>query len=122
MRALKLTPQRVVIVYFGTCVALWTGMLAFARMPGAMALPAFLALHAAAVVVAAWLFSRWFFAHPALAVGFCALPLVFLVPAFWIVPALLYFIGIVYVWEASRRERPGRLQASPRKSRRFQDG
>jgi len=49
MRVLELMPQQVVIVYFGGCVALWTGMLAFAWTPGAMTLPVFLTLHAAAV-------------------------------------------------------------------------
>jgi len=57
MRALKLTPQRVVILYFSGCVALWAG-LAFARTPGATALPLFLGLHAATVVVAAWILPR----------------------------------------------------------------
>jgi hypothetical protein len=109
MRALKLTPQRVVILYFSGCVALWAG-LAFARTPGAAAPALFLGLHAAIVVAAAWIFPRWFFGHASLAVGFCALPIVFLLPAFWVVPALLYVIGTAYVWEASRRERPGQLQ------------
>ena len=112
MRAPKLTPQRAVVLYFSGCVALWAGMLAFA-WTGAAALPVFLALHAATVVVAAWLFPSWFFGHAPLAVCFCALPIAFLLPAFWVVPALLYVIGTAYVWEASRRERLGQLQASP---------
>ena len=118
MRALKLTPRRVVIFYFSGCVALWAGMLAFA-WTGPTALPVFLALHAATVVVAAWVVPSWFFSHAPLAVGFCALPIVFLLPAFWVVPALLHVIGTAYVWEASRRERPGQLQSSPSMSRRF---
>jgi len=118
MTALKLTPQRVVILYFSGCVALWAG-LAFARTPGATALPVFLALHATTVVAAAWIFPSWFFGHAPMAVSFCALPIAFLLPAFWVVPALLYVIGTAYVWEASRRERPGQLQASPPTSRRL---
>jgi hypothetical protein len=128
MPGLKATPQRVVVLYFSGSLVLWATMLALAlaqgsRDPGAMppeaawtaALTfAALALHAALIVVAAWASPQWFFGHGPAAVIFCALPLAGLIPAFWIVPVLLYVIGAAYAWEASRRERPGELQASPR--------
>jgi hypothetical protein len=66
------------------------------------------------VAILAWKLPRWFFGHGAFAVSFCALPIIFLMPALWIVAGLLYAIGVAYVWEASRRERPGQLQAPPR--------
>ena len=128
MPGLKATPQRVVLLYFCGCLVLWATMLALAlaqgsRDPAVMppeaawtaALPfAALALHAALIVVAAWASPQWFFGHGPVAVIFCALPLAWLIPAFWIVPALLYLIGAAYAWDASRRERRGELQASPR--------
>jgi hypothetical protein len=124
----KATPQRVVLLYFSGCLVLWVTLLALALIqasgyPGVMVPEAAwtdslrfaaLAFHAALIVVTGWLSSRWFFGHGPVAVIFCALPLAWLIPAFWIVPALLYLIGAAYAWEASRRERPGELQASPR--------
>jgi len=132
MPGFKATPQRVVLLYFSGCLVLWVTMLALALIqasrdapamspeaPWLIALPfAALALHAALIVVAAWAFPQRVFGHGPMAVIFCALPLAWLIPAFWIVPALLCVIGAAYVWEASRRERPGELQASPRLSAR----
>jgi len=128
MPGFKATPQRVVLLYFSGCLVLWVTLLALAliqasRYPGVMvpeaawtdSLPlAALAFHAALIVVIGGFSSQWFFGHGPVAVIFCALPLAWLIPAFWIVPALLYVIGAAYAWEASRRERPGELQAAPR--------
>ena len=130
MRGLELTPQRVVVLYFSGCAVLWAGRLVitWAQTPAEPAVSlqavgteratrvvfAALMLHAMTVDAAASFLRRWFFGHGPLAVILCALPLLFVATAFWIVPALLYVIGTAYVWEASRRERPGQLQAPPR--------
>jgi hypothetical protein len=117
-----------VVAYFCVGAALWLSMLlrTFGAASFGVSLHAgaathsmllgfaALALHALAVAGLAWKLPRWFFGHGGFAVSFCALPIVFLLPALWIVAALLYAIGVAYVWEASRRERPGQLQAPPR--------
>jgi len=125
---IKTTPRTMVVVYYCAGAVLWSSMLLTALGAAAFAAPshagaatrsmvlefAALTLHALAVAVLAWKLPRWFFGHGGVAVSFCALPIIFLVPALWIVAALLYAIGVAYVWEASRRERPGQLQAPPR--------
>lgn len=135
MRRVSFTPRTIVLLYFAGCAALWAGLAATAMGPlldvGGWPADAaacwlllefaVLALHAAAVFLLAWKLPRWLFGHGGVAVLLCALPLLFLVPAVWIVPALLYAIGVGYVWEASRRERPGQLQASPRRRDRDAD-
>jgi hypothetical protein len=125
---IKPTPRTMVVAFYCGAALLWSSMLLTGLGAAAFAVPshagagsrsmllefAALALHALAVAVLAWKLPRWFFGHGGLAVSFCALPIIFLVPALWIVAALLYAIGVAYVWEASRRERPGQLQAPPR--------
>lgn len=124
----KPTPRTMIIAYYCGGAVLWLSMvltaLATASSGGsahavaaARSMPlvfAVLALHALVVAALAWKLPRWFFGHGGFAVSFCALPILFLGPALWIVAALLYAIGVAYVWEASRRERPGELQAPPR--------
>jgi hypothetical protein len=125
---IKPTPRTMVVAYYCGGALLWLSMLlttlgaaspaasshaavAARSMPLAFAA---LALHALVVAALAWKLPRWFFGHGAFAVTLCALPIFFLGSALWIVAALLYAIGVAYVWEASRRERPGQLQAPPR--------
>ena len=125
---IKPTPRTVVVAYYFGGAVLWLGMLLTTLGAASNVVPphagaltrwmplafAALALHALAVAAFAWKSPRWFFGHGGFAVTFCALPILFLAPALWIVAALLYAIGVGYVWEASRRERPGQLQAPPR--------
>jgi hypothetical protein len=125
---INLTPRTIVVAFYSGGAALWLCMLLTTLGTAAYALPphadamtrsmplvfAALALHALAVAALAWRLPRWLFGHGGFAVTFCALPILFLAPALWIVAALLYAIGVAYVWEASRRERPGQLQAPPR--------
>lgn len=76
-----------------------------------------LALHAAAVAIAAWKAPRLLFERGVVAVVFCGLPLLVLAHQLWFIPVLLYAIAVAYAWMASRRESIGKLQASPRRQR-----
>jgi hypothetical protein len=125
---IRATPRTVVVAYYCSGALIWLSMLLTALAAASAATSshagsatrsvlfafAALALHALVVAALAWKLPRWFFGHGGFAVAFCALPILFLAPALWIVAALLYAIGVGYVWEASRRERPGQLQAPPR--------
>ena len=131
----KPTERSMVIIYFGGFALLWSGvaasliagqdlaahdsMLPMRRVhpylvPGIVAL----ALHAVLVVLLAWKVHRWFFAHGPFAVVLCGGPLIALLENLWFVPAFLYVIAVLHVWLACLHEKQGKLQASPRPSRR----
>lgn len=134
----RLTARQVVIAYF-TCFALgWLGLAAALLTVGgseagtsrvtvadagaAAGWMLLLAGHAAAVALLAWKGQRWLFAHGALAVLCAGLPLAVLLRELWLVPAFVYLIAVLHVWQAAQHESPGRLQAPHRHSSEFGTG
>ena len=136
MKGWKPAPKSMVIIYFGGFILLWTAIAAslwsghdFAApesiltfrgvrpnlVPGIVAL----ALHAAVIVLLAWRADRWLFAHGPLAVVLAGVPLIPLIENLWFVPAFLYLIAVLHVWQASLHESQGRLQAPRRQSNRM---
>ncbi len=114
-----------VIVYFSGFALVWSSiavMLVSTRDAQALndagastpvLLLSALALHAAAVAIAAWKAHRALFERGMIAVAICALPLLEFMHRLWFLRALLYAIATTHAWMASRRESVGKLQASP---------
>ena len=129
MRERRASPRHVVIIYFGAFALMWSAISAmlmstrdsqaFDDVASGASTPILLlmalALHAAAVAIAAWKAPRLLFERGVVAVIFCGLPLLVLAHQLWFIPALLYAIAVAYAWMASRRESIGKLQASPRR-------
>jgi hypothetical protein len=136
-RLRHLTPRHAAIAYFACFAAGWLGVAAawlwagaapppspFRVSPaGAAAGPEWffaLAAHAAVIALLAWRGRRWLFAHGALAVAGAGLPLLLLLRELWLVPAFLYVIAVLHVWQAAQHESPGRLQAPRRRDHMFE--
>ena len=129
MRWSKLTSRSMVLVYY-TCFALVWLALATAHVAAPspevahgwlqtdraandpIGLLFTLAVHAAAIAVAAWRLPRWFVDHGPLAVVASGAPLVVLAAHLWFVPAFFYLIAVLHVWLACRHESIGKVQST----------
>ena len=129
MKWRKLTPRRLVILYFACFALAWAilaatlagapapesghGALSAGRANGSpVGLLVALAAHAALVAGLAWQAQRRFFAHGALAVLTSSLPLVVLVAELWFVAAFFYLIAALHVAIACRHESIGKVQST----------
>ncbi len=124
----KLTPRRMVMLYFACFAFAWAllaaslvtaapelapGVLRPGRANGhPVGLLLALAVHAAVIAWLAWQAQRWFFAHGPLAVALAGLPLFVLVAELWFVAAFFYLIAVLHVCLACRHESIGKLQAT----------
>jgi hypothetical protein len=129
MKWLKRTSRAMVIVYFACFALAWLalaaslvaapspeiahGWLQSDRAAGnPVGLLLALAIHAAAIALAAWQVPRWVFDHGPLAVAAGGAPLVVLIAHLWFVPAFFYLIAVLHIWLACRHESIGKLQST----------